>query len=66
MKLISKMKMGGLVGSLYLLNNGYYSYKIKLNGLIVARSYTYINGKERASDMLKTDMEIISNQQALF
>jgi predicted transcriptional regulator len=65
MKLINKLEMGGMVGSLYqtsLRGRTYYVYKIRYNKTIVGRSYVYINGLDRASDMMKNEMEMLTGQ----
>ena len=66
MKTVNVIDMGVLKGTLYLLNNGYYSYKIRNNKRIIAQPYVWINGEKRAMDMLKHDMEMITGQLSLF
>ena len=67
MKKLYSVKMGGLTGSLYLYKLGY-GYKIirDYDKMKLGRSYAYITEKEHAMELLKEDMEIITNQLKLF
>lgn len=70
MKLIKKIEMGGLSGSLYLEKYGY-TYKIRgrLKTTdrmgIIARSRCYYNKLEDASRYMHSDMEILTGQERL-
>lgn len=66
MKKINQIKIGELVGTVYqttLKGRIYYVYKIASNKQIIAESYSYIDGLDRATNLLKLNMEILTNQK---
>lgn len=66
-KLVYKENLGELVGSVYQgISSDTYTYKVRYNKQIVARSYVYLRGLERTIKMMRDDMEILTNQGDLF
>ena len=69
MKLIYKIKRGGLIGSVYEEKIGYtYKIKGKINNKYaeVARSYCYFNNKELAIEHMELDFDNLINITPLF
>lgn len=62
MVIVNKIRLGDLTGSLYRLNNGYYSYKIRRKGTIITRSYVWLNGFEASTNKMREELETLSNQ----
>lgn len=66
-KLVFKVQLGNFTGSVYTgIEDNSYTYKIRYNKQVVARSYAYIIGLERTTKMMREDMEILTNQGDLF
>ena len=66
-KLIYKENLCELTGSVYQgISSDTYTYKVRYNKQVVARSYVYLRGLERAIEHMRRDMEILTNQGDLF
>jgi len=62
MVLVNKIQLGDLTGSLYRLNNGYYSYKIRRKGTIIGGSIVWLSGFEASTNRIRKELETLSNQ----
>lgn len=66
-KLIYKENLGELTGSIYQgISADTYTYKVRYNKQVVARSYVYLRGLERTMEMMRQDMEILTKQGDIF
>ncbi|MBO7731332.1 MAG: hypothetical protein J6S67_02215 [Methanobrevibacter sp.] len=66
-KLVYKENLGELTGSVYTgISSDTFTYKVRYNKQVVARSYVYLRGLEQTIARMRGDMEILTNQGDLF
>ena len=63
-KLVYKETLGELTGSVYTgISSDTFTYKVRYNKQVVARSYVYLRGLEQTIARMRGDMEILTKLQ---